>query len=104
MDITKAEHWSVTIKRRRLTFLGHIMRLHRNTPAKLALNECFKPCTNKQGRPAITWLRTIKNDLIKSNINIDLKSNESFVLLENLTYDWKTWNDSKKNLMQSLEL
>ena len=96
MGITKAEPWSVTIKRRRLTFLGHVMRLHNNTPVKIALKESFSPYVNKTGRPANTWLATIRNDLKKGNINIDTKSRESFVLIENLTSDRTDWNNSKK--------
>ena len=34
---TKTEEWSITIQRRRLNWLGHLMRLHPETPAILAL-------------------------------------------------------------------
>ena len=33
---TKVQPWSIKIKRRRLTWLGHLMRLHKNTPARRA--------------------------------------------------------------------
>ena len=40
-ELTKAEQWSKTIKRRRLTFLGHIMRLPRDTPIKESIGTLF---------------------------------------------------------------
>ena len=45
--ITKLEPWSKTIKRRRLTFLGHIMRLHPDTPVKKAMTQFFTPLKNR---------------------------------------------------------
>ena len=36
-QISKAEPWSSIITKRRFTFLGHILRLHHDTPAKEAL-------------------------------------------------------------------
>ena len=39
------------IKRRRLNWLGHLMRLPDDTPSNLALNEHLKPCKQKRGRP-----------------------------------------------------
>ena len=49
-NIMKTEQWSLTIKRRRLTFLGHIMRLHHNTPVRKSLSECIKESPNKRGK------------------------------------------------------
>ena len=72
--ITNAEKWSSVIKRRRFTFLGHILRLHHDAPVKQALRECFKPVKNKVGRPTTTWLQTIKNDLSHIDININTKN------------------------------
>ena len=37
--VTKAEPWSRVIKRRRLRWLGHVMRLEDDTPAKQALQD-----------------------------------------------------------------
>ena len=39
---TKTEEWSITIQRRRLNWLGHLMRLHPETPARLALVEYLR--------------------------------------------------------------
>ena len=46
--ITKEEQWSKRIKRRRLTFLGHILRLPNDALLKKALTESFTKRVNKQ--------------------------------------------------------
>ena len=60
---TRCEPWSKTIKRRRLNFLGHIMRLNNNTPVRRALKEATTPTKGKIGRPNHTWIKTITEDL-----------------------------------------
>ena len=87
-------------KRRRLTFLGHILRLHHDTPVRKLLNECIKESSNKRGRPANTWLRTIKTDLATGNIFINLNDPNTINTLEALASDRKEWNICKKTLMQ----
>lgn len=84
---TKMEPWSEVIQRRRLTWLGHLLRLPHETPAQLALNEAIKPSRKYRGRPPITWLDTIKKDLTELNI-----------LPKNLTY-----NDIIKHLRELTE-
>ena len=76
------------------------MRLPIETPVRQALNICFEYHTNKQCRPTNTWIRTIKEDLKKGNINLDLKNPASVIILENLASDRKGWNVLKKLLMQ----
>ena len=60
---TNSEPWSRTIKRRRLNWLGHLIRLPENTPAKQALAEFHRPTKRPQGRPAPTWLALAKKDI-----------------------------------------
>ena len=57
----KVTPWSHTIQQRRLSWLGHLLRLNEETPAKIALREALQP----QPR---TWLQTIKNDITELNI------------------------------------
>ena len=95
-QISKAESWSSIIARRRFTFLGHILRLHHDTPAK----ECFRPSHRKRGRPQTTWTSTIKKDLEKVNIQIKLDNPETIRTLETAASDRKHWTDLKKMLMQ----
>ena len=97
--ITKVEQWSKTIKRRRLNWLGHMMRLPQDTPARLALDEHLRPTHNKRGRPKTTWIRTIKNDLNIINLNLDDRK-ETINTLENITKDRKNWKKMIKALIQ----
>ena len=59
--ITKTDTlWSTQIKKRRLSRLGHLMRLPEETPARKAQQEVLKPEKRKRGRPTLTWWQTIK--------------------------------------------
>ena len=100
LEITKAEPWSKVIQRRRFTFIGHVMRLHSDTPVRKALHICLQPSKNKIGRPTVTWLRTIKRDLEKCNVIIKLNNPYTETTLENLASDRLKWNELKKMLMQ----
>ena len=51
------------IKRRRLNLLGHILRLHPDTPAQKALNYYMTPLKRPVGRPPQTWIALISKDL-----------------------------------------
>ena len=87
---TKCEPWSKIMRERRLTWLGHLMRLHPETPARKALKEYLRKVKRPQGRPKTTWMQTVKQDL--SNIGIKLyRSNEAKTLnkLSDLTRDRK---------------
>ena len=100
-QLTKCEKWSKSIKRRRLNFLGHIMRLNDNTPVRIALKEALTPAGKKRGRPKLTWLKTIVEDLKLGGIVLNLKRPESVLeILTNITEDRKKWVDTIKGLMQ----
>ena len=74
---TKQVAWSKKIKRRRLKYFGHVCRMDESTPAKQALIETIKQNTiRKQGKPKLTWLQTVINDLKELGIipNIDFKN------------------------------
>ena len=62
------EPWSITILRRRLVWLGHLLRLPTETPARLALIEAVKKVKKPRGKPKTTWLSTVKKDLINGEI------------------------------------
>ena len=82
---TKVEEWSKLVKYRRLSWLGHLIRLPDESPAKKALQEYIKPIKRKIGRPKTTWLHQIYNDL-KGNIeDVNFKNEYSMIKdLENL--------------------
>ena len=98
---TKVEPWSIKIKRRRLNWLGHLMRLHKQTPARIALNESLKP-NKKVGRPTTTWIKLIEKDLATVNININVYSDpveKTLKTLEEITTDRKKWKKIVKYIM-----
>ena len=92
--MTNTEELSKTIKRRRLNFFGHVLRLHEETPAKRALKEVFKPYHRPVGHPPITWISQIMKDLNETrkhhNISKKLK-NETLKSLTELAKNRQTW-------------
>ena len=63
--------WSQTIKNRRLSWVGHMMRLDETTPVRKALNEATRKAGKKKKGNFKTWVKTINEDLL----SIDLKLN-----------------------------
>ena len=98
---TMCECWSRAIKRRRLTFLGHAMRLNANTPVRIALNEALSLTQTKRGHPKHTWLKTISDDMNSGGIVINTKRPEETIqTLISITKDRKKWRNVVKTLMQ----
>ena len=63
--------WSLQIKERRLKWFGHLQRLPRGAPARIAYEEVTtKPVKKVRGGQPLTWLKTIERDLNSININI----------------------------------
>jgi len=95
-QITKTEPWSISIKRRRLNFAGHLMRLDENTPAKQALYEAIKPTKRKPGRPKQSWIQTIRRDL-DSQLNTTKESDQTFIeVLHAAAVDRPGWRNTVK--------
>jgi hypothetical protein len=61
---TGEENWSQKSKKRRLRWLGHLMRLPKTAPIQQALTEALRPIKRPSGKPKTTWV---------SRMNIDLK-------------------------------
>ncbi len=83
-EITKLKPWSVTIKRKRLSLLGHLMCLDPETPARESIEEFLRPVKGPQGRPKKTWMDIIRSDLKEVNIELDYKKHVETI--NNLTY------------------
>ena len=67
---TKQERWSREIKRRRLSWLGHVLRMSEETPAKLALREAQRKIKKQMGNK-LTWLGLIARDTRELNMNMN---------------------------------
>ena len=100
--VTKAKPWSRVIKRRRLRWLGHVMRLEDDTPAKQALQEFLRPVKKPRGRPTTTWLKKISSDLSETNIQLNPQNVTPQQIFENLktkTSDRNQWRKQIRVVM-----
>ena len=61
----KDEQWILKIKKRRLSWFGHLMRLNEKTPAQEALKESERKVKKIKGGQKLTWMKLIKDDLKK---------------------------------------
>ena len=66
--LTNEKPWSEVIVSRRLKLLGHICRLHEETPARQSLIEALRPSKRKIGRPRQSWISQAKQDLERIGI------------------------------------
>ena len=73
-EIYKRSHQTpitTDIKKWRLNWLGHMLRLPEKTPAKLAFREHLKKAKGNRGRPKQTWIRQMNKDLKPINKTVD---------------------------------
>ena len=90
-EMTQCKPWSETIQHRRLSWLGHLMRLDPGVPARLSLTEALTPTKRKRGHPPTTWLTNIQEDLKTIGINILMKDTTVIPVLEDLCNDRDSW-------------
>ena len=62
--ITNVVKWSATIRKRRLPWLGHLLRLEESTLARIALREACKVVKGTVGRHKLTWIELVKTLVI----------------------------------------
>ena len=78
---TNSMPWSTEIKRKRLNWLGHLLRLDPTSPARQALRESLRPSKRPRGQPKRTWIKTIQIDLSLINIELNEKTLDEVVQL-----------------------
>ena len=81
-EITKQKKWSDIIKRKRLTWFGHLARLPDQTPARRALDYALTPYKRSVGRPKMIWVNLIKEQLKET---LDLNYFEDYELAQDRT-------------------
>ena len=79
---------SQIIAKRRLTWLGHVLRMPENSIVRMAITWKPEGGKRKRGRPHLTWWRTIKRDLTDR----DTTWNEA-VLVAQDRRQWRTLAD-----------
>ena len=89
------------VKKKRLMWLGHLLRLDKETPARQALVEYTKPVKRKIGRPRLTWVNQVYQDLKSSNIDDVIFGNECDMIigLEEICKDRLKWKNIIKSIM-----
>ena len=76
-NITKTDPWSITIQSKRLKWLGHMLRLPDEAPARKAFDEANNKNVKKvRGGQPLQWLKTVDRDLK----NIDSKLEDAIKL------------------------
>ena len=80
------------MKRRRLAWLGHVLRLNKETPARISLETSLKKVPKHRGRTKTTWIDTIRNDMKNSHREVNTKDDKlMFNELEKLCNDRYMW-------------
>ena len=87
---SKIKPWSQKIKKQRMTWLGHLIRMPSNFPAKKAFRFCQEPFQAARGRPKLTWIKAVK-DQLQSDLGLSweqaLEKAEDRKTWRNLVYD-----------------
>ena len=82
--IAKVKPWSQKIKKQKLTWFGHLMRMHKDVPARKALAFAQQFYHRSRGRPKTTWIKSFEKILTDE---MNLTWNEA----EEKAQDRKTW-------------
>ena len=76
-------------------------RLHPETPARNAFEEYLKKVKRPPGRPKTMWMQTIRQDLSKIGIKLDLSNaTETLNKLVELTQNRTDWSNIVKRVVQ----
>ena len=62
--------WSIKMKKRRLSWLGHLLRLPEDTPARKALAEYQRPVKKPRGKPKMTWVSLVLQKLKQLDLTL----------------------------------
>ena len=77
------------------------MRLHPEIPARKALKEYVRKMKRPQGRPKTTWMQTVRQNLVRIGIKLDLsKEAQTWNRLSDLTHGRKNWRGIVKRVVQ----
>ena len=74
---TKLEPWSKHIDLKRMKWFGHLMRLSPETPARQALKAVMQPSKRPRGKPKLTWIKLMNNQLESNGMSWELAGNKA---------------------------
>ena len=92
--ISKLEPWSKKIKKQKLTWFGHVMRMNENTPARKALRFAQQNYEKPPGRPKETWIQSTEK-LLEDTLNM------TWHQAEQATQDRKIWRNLVRESLKS---
>ena len=73
------DEWSKTIKKRRLSWYGHVLRLPDNIPAKTEIREVQKYVKKPRGGQKLTWIKMIEKDLERARVMVAKEDGTIFI-------------------------
>ena len=88
---TKEIPWSLIIKKRRFSWIGHMLRLPDEAPVKIALSECLESNRKKVGvGNKLTLIKAFNNQLIEVDNTLNLACETTKALAEDRGFWRKT--------------
>ena len=102
-NITKVVPITERIKRRRLALLGHILRLDKDTPAQKALQFFMTPHKRPVGRPPLTWIKLVTQDLTNTITHHNIKTPLDPTSLQKLIVLAKDKDGWKREIVRSMK-
>ena len=85
---TNQQPWSERIFYRRLSWIGHLLRLDPTTPARKALSYYLQPAKRPVGGQKLTWIDIANGNLDELNIPLDIEKPETYPIVLPRK-DWK---------------
>ena len=82
--LSEIRPWSTKIKKQRMIWLGHLLRMKESTPVRKALKFAEEAYQKPRGKPKLTWSKLVKEQL---ESEMEITWNEAKVI----TQDRKRW-------------
>ena len=86
---TRTKPWSIDVTRRRLNWLGHLLRLPETTPVRKAFNEALRVVKRPVGKPKSTWVGLVAKELSAIDITLNAKSLDEIIKLADNREAWR---------------
>ena len=88
----KIDGWSKTIKERRLSWYGHLLRSPDNTPANTVIREAQRYVKKPRGGQKLAWIKMIEKDLETARVMVAKEDGMIFVATdEYLAHNRPLW-------------